>query len=196
MANDARYRILFVGVDRTAGQAGRVRAVMAGRGDRLLKGRFRRATDEQAGAAPCLCFLESVEVVAGDDASLACRASIEIDFKRVLLSRPGGRRRHELGVIARLRGHLALIMAQGIPLHGRQILLIPQRAGEQIGHADRLRKRCGGRDHAETELAHPVHAVHPAGSRSSMSSLSSSSGSGSRTKTPPSSTFTGNVWIR
>ena len=109
--DDAGDRILLVGVDRAAVEAGRVDAVVARGGDGLLHGSAgacRRSAsgrppvvtgaDEQPDRPPRLAVVEAVEAVAGGDARLAAGAGVEVDLERVLLARARAHQREEVAV--------------------------------------------------------------------------------------------------
>ena len=84
--DDAGDRILLVGLDRAAGQAGGLQAVVARGGDGLLRGGLRGSAVQQADGAPDLAVVQAVQVVAAGDAGLAAGAQIQVDLERVLLA--------------------------------------------------------------------------------------------------------------
>ena len=88
--DDPGDRVLLVGVDRAAVEAGRVEAVVAGRGHVLEHRQRRRPADEQADVAPGLAVVQPVQRVAGRHARLAARAAVEVDLEGELLAGAGG----------------------------------------------------------------------------------------------------------
>src|SRR5207237_4816955 len=78
--DDARHRILLVGVDGAPLQAGRVDAVVAGGSDDLTR------LAEHRDRSPRLAVIKAVQAVTGGDACLAARPAVEVEGKGVLLS--------------------------------------------------------------------------------------------------------------
>ena len=138
VADDAGDRILLVGLDRAAVQAGRVDAVVAGGGHRLLHGRVARAAVQQADAAPGLVVVEAVQAVAGGDARLAAGAGVEVDLEaRTAGPAPAARAGSGLGS-SRPGRRVAGLVALGEALDGGQIPLFQQQLADQ-----KALRRCG-----------------------------------------------------
>ena len=128
--------ILLVGLHRAAVHAGRVEAVVAGGGHRLLHGRLARAAVQEADAAPGLVVVEAVQAVAGGDAGLAPRAGVEVDAEAVLLA--GGRpRERDQRLVAAGGRRVARLVALGEAFDRGQIPLFQQ----QLTHQKALRGR-------------------------------------------------------
>ena len=91
--DNAGARIFFIGEHGAALQAGRLETMMAGGGDCLLERILFRATMEKTYAAPGLVFIQTIEIVAGGDASFAAGTGIQIHSEGVLfaLTRCAGR---------------------------------------------------------------------------------------------------------
>jgi hypothetical protein len=86
VGDDPVEGVLLVGVGGAAVQAGRVGAVVAGRGHRLLERLHGGAALQQADGAVGLAVVQPVHVVAGGDAGLAAGAGVEVDVEGVLLA--------------------------------------------------------------------------------------------------------------
>ena len=89
VADDAGERVLFVGENRAAVEAGGIGTVMAGGGDRLGERVGAVAADEEADVAPGFVVVEAVEGVAGGDAGFAAGAGVECDPEGVLFAGAG-----------------------------------------------------------------------------------------------------------
>ena len=126
VSDDPGSRIFVVGQDRASIQAGRIDAVMAGRGD-VLQGLGALRVDKEADSSPGLLRFEAVEGVTRRDARLATGAEIEIDFEGVLLVRTGRGCWETFPVDA---GQVGLRVRPGVPtaeiLDRRESSLLPE----------------------------------------------------------------------
>jgi hypothetical protein len=86
MADDAGLLVLFVGEDRTAVRAGGIDTMMTRGRDRLLVGLVGTSAVEETYIPPQLLVFESIERMAGADASFASSAGIEVDGESILLA--------------------------------------------------------------------------------------------------------------
>ena len=111
--DDARDRVLLVGLHRAGVHAGRVEAVVAGGRHVLDDRQAPAAAVQQADVAPRLFVLEAVEPVTGCDARLAPRAGVQIHVEGVLLAGGRRRRRHERRV-ASGQGRSCIVGPRGV----------------------------------------------------------------------------------
>ena len=90
MLDDAGGRVFFVSQRRADIHAGRFQAMMASRGDVLLKRKLIVSAGQQSNVAPGFTFIEAIQRMTRTDTSLAAGTAIEIDLKGVLLAVGGG----------------------------------------------------------------------------------------------------------
>ena len=121
VAHDARDRILGVGINRTALQAGRLEAVIAAHGEIRAARRRKPSALDFTNAAPIdLCGI-AVLLVAGDDAALAADAQPHVHVEAVLLAGAGRTIGHAFAFAASPRRRNKLLPAGLDPLEQRQL---------------------------------------------------------------------------
>jgi hypothetical protein len=161
VTHNAGDRLLVVGQHRAAEQARGLDAVVAGRGHRPLHGQRDRARTGSRGSrqdglahqqphlTPALAGFQSIERMAGGDASLAAGTAVEIHLESVLLARPRRGERDEMSVLTLERGARGIV-PRGEGLHSAEMLLladqrIDQRADVFPGGLGKMRTRHDGR---------------------------------------------------
>ncbi len=148
MPNYSSHGILVVSEHRAAVQTAGVDTMMTGRGDVLLESRgcAVRRRKQKPDRAPRFVVVEPVQRMAGGHTRLAPGTPIEIDFKGILLSRPGGSCGQE-GLVAPRLASGRLIVPAGKGFHGGQFPLFRQQIVDQgrspigLKHAGRSRLR-------------------------------------------------------
>ena len=131
MPHNARDRILVVGQHRAAVEATGIRAMMAGRGDGLLKRLPPVVAEKKTHSTPRFTLIETVQAVTRADAGFAAGTFVEIDFKRVLLPRLRLREGNEVAVILFLRGTGVEFVLFGKTTHDSETLLLGQQFIDQ-----------------------------------------------------------------
>ena len=119
--------ILFIREHRTAIEACRVDAMVARRGNELLKRPPPIVAYEHSHVAPCFVIIEPVQRMARRDTGLAATAFIKLNFKRELL--PGRRDRQGDEITIPLAGQAVVIVGfreyfdcGKFPLLGKQLV--------------------------------------------------------------------------
>ena len=134
MLDDARHRILLIGVDGARVHAGRVEAVVTRGRDMLHHGQALASAVQQPHVAPRFLLLEAVQRMARRDARLAAGAGVQVHVEGVLLAGGRRRRRHERRIASGQGEAIGLRLVVRLrEARGGRFLLLQEQAIDQRG---------------------------------------------------------------